>query len=342
MFCVECGREGKLYEHVCADCFLEKHQLVTVPPIIDVVFCTHCESVQKGKHWESYMRRDEALMDAVESHVKLEEGARLSDLEYDINETDPNNLQLTLRLAIAYEDLLAQRTLETHVRLHNSSCDICSRRHGNYFAAIVQFRADNRDLDSEELQDVEELADRKVREMEGSSRAIFMTKKTRTHGGWDFYLSTHDAGKRLAATLAERHGGKVSDSAKLAGRKDGKDQFRMTYSVRIPEYRKGDFIEVGGRLLLVKSIRYNKADTIDLRTWQPTPMTTRELEGARMLGGPDMERSAVLILESELEVQLMDPDTYETVTLKKPAGFRKVGDTVPVVKTESGIFLLPR
>jgi nonsense-mediated mRNA decay protein 3 len=52
--------------------------------------------------------------------------------------------------------------------------------------------------------------------------------------------------------------------------------------------------------------------------------------------------SAVLVADEGRTIQVLDPHTYETVTVKRPE-FLSVepGNEIKIVKTEKGIFVLP-
>ena len=60
------------------------------------------------------------------------------------------------------------------------------------------------------------------------------------------------------------------------------------------------------------------------------------------LGGREDEVTAVLVAIEADMVQVLDPEAYETVLLKKPAFLHAdAGSDVCVIKTAEGLFLLP-
>ncbi len=50
---------------------------------------------------------------------------------------------------------------------------------------------------------------------------------------------------------------------------------------------------------------------------------------------------AVLVAVEDDAIMVLDPETYETVTIKKPVSFiAQSGSEIPVIKTEYGLFAL--
>ena len=65
-----------------------------------------------------------------------------------------------------------------------------------------------------------------------------------------------------------------------------------------------------------------------------------EMRKARVLGGEEMVKTAVLVSENGSEIQVMNPNTYITVDMKKPAGFVP-SDSVYVIDHDDRLYLVP-
>ena len=59
-------------------------------------------------------------------------------------------------------------------------------------------------------------------------------------------------GEEIAREVTGALGGSYTAHPKLAGEKDGRRLYRVTYSVRLPRLQKGDVIEAGGEYLEVR------------------------------------------------------------------------------------------
>jgi len=66
-----------------------------------------------------------------------------------------------------------------------------------------------------------------------------------------------------------------------------------------------------------------------------------KFKNAKHLGNTANAKDAVLISVEEKSIQILDPETFETVTVLKPILFNALpGSEIKVVKTEYGIFAL--
>ena len=78
---------------------------------------------------------------------------------------------------------------------------------------------------------------------------MFITDFAEERGGIDFYLSEKGSAYTIAKKLQERFGGEIKQSSKNVGMKDSRQIFRMTCLIRLPAYRKGDFISLDKTLI---------------------------------------------------------------------------------------------
>jgi nonsense-mediated mRNA decay protein 3 len=226
---------------------------------------------------------------------------------------------------------------EVLVRMKRGVCDRCSRMVGGYYAAIIQFRATGRDATAWELERAHRvIADELDRIRATGNREAFLTKSGAVPGGFDYYLGDIEGTRAVARTLAERSGATVEEHAKLAGRKEGTDLYRVTFLVRIREFAAGDFALVGDRVVQFKQLTRGRAFVVDLATHGTDKVDEETL---RRLGGWEILRDAVLVSQDPAHVQLMDPVSYRTVDVPKPAGWQATGDTVPVVRHEERLYL---
>ena len=68
----------------------------------------------------------------------------------------------------------------------------------------------------------------------------------------------------------------------LQGRKDGKDIYRITFSLRLPEFMPHDIIAHKGRVIEVKKFGKNVTG-VDIETGARFTATSDELDGARLI-----------------------------------------------------------
>jgi nonsense-mediated mRNA decay protein 3 len=66
-----------------------------------------------------------------------------------------------------------------------------------------------------------------------------------TREGLDITIGSQQIGLAISQAVVQRLGGRYSTHPKLIGEKAGKKLFRVTYSVRLPRYIRGDVVRVG-------------------------------------------------------------------------------------------------
>jgi len=234
-FCVECGRVGPTLEGVCADDFQRKHVLVRTPEYVNIVRCAHCNRLEVRGRW-----------------TRQPVGEALPGIVADLAETDP--LVTSVRYAIDVHER-DERTAEIRgtatcavgpwelpvgfgalVRIRSGACPTCSRQKGRFFVGTVQVRAEGRPLTHAEARRAHEVA------AADASGEEFLSEVQAVRGGIDIKVSSNAFAKRVAAEIAKALGGTVGSSATLHTQREGREQYRSTYVVRLFGFQKGDLI----------------------------------------------------------------------------------------------------
>ncbi len=340
MFCVKCGREGPTYESLCVKCFLGSTRFAKIRDHVDLFQCAHCDDFQIEGKWEEFGSVEEAARETALGAVELRKDAEIEDAEIEVVPKDSQNYLVRMRLTIGFQDIEAVEELETIVRLKRGICPRCSKIKGSYYESILQVRTRGRPFPAEEMERILGRIEKLVGGGSGS-RDPFISKAEEVPGGLDVYLSSISLGKSISKELAEDFGGEVKESSSLAGQKDGKEMYRVTYLVRLPAYRVGDIVAQKERLYLVSGIGSQGTRLTDLATHDSMNISNVDLRSARVVGSREDILEAVVLQESEREIQVLDPKSYKTVEVRKPRSFKRSADTVRIFKHEGEIILLP-
>ncbi|MEM0128597.1 MAG: 60S ribosomal export protein NMD3 [Thermoplasmata archaeon] len=236
-FCVVCGRTGRPLEGgVCADCAMDRAELVRPPGRAVVVLCPTCGARWIGAHWEASGRpphlTPEDLLPLVELHPEL--GVR----SVDWREVQANATIHEFRATARVRFRGVERTIEfpLTVRLEQRSCQACSRRSGHYYTAVLQLRgpADGPREKAEALRTrLEAQWTALLSEARSDWRGAIAWTERRPEG-WDVYAQDTLAARSLARLAKQRLEARIQESATLVGRKNGVDVYRVTFCVRIP------------------------------------------------------------------------------------------------------------
>ena len=341
MFCVECGKDETIFQNgVCLSCYLKNMQFSKGPTIMDIKFCPRCSSY---KHKNTWVQED--FDDILRQHIK--DAFSISpELKNVAIQTQCKEQDRILRCMVSITGSLeGQLITEQHpltVRIKRSTCDVCSREAGGYYEAIIQIRAEKRTFPKDELTILRSTVESMINQLQKSGkRGLFITDFDENRQGLDFFLSEKTTAFSIAKKIQEQFGGEFKQSAATAGMKDSKQLYRMTYLVRIPAYRQGDFFSYDKSFFLIVSLHENKVRAIELSTWIEKVIDGKDIQPSKIYGGKELIREMIVVSRSKKDIQLMNPKTYSTIEIRKPT--MELIDTpmVNTVKLDGYLFLVP-
>jgi len=341
MFCVECGKEGKIFrDGLCVSCYLKNYSFSKGPQIIDLSICPHCKSYKYKNIWTSDSF-DNVFKRWIKHLFNISKELKKPEINTEYEE-EKERIICKVIITGFLDDVKIIEEHNTIVRMKKDVCDICSKRFGGYHEAIVQLRADKRNLTEEELINISLHIEVLVRTMqEKGHRGLFITDIGKEHGGIDFYLSDKGVALTITKKIQENYGGEIKKSSKNIGMKDSKQVYRMTYLLRLPSFRKGDFITHKDSFFHISSISRNKVHVFELSEWTEKLFDVKEIENTNILGRDELIKEMILVSQTKEEIQAMDPKTYKTFEVRKPKNISFDSKKIRVVKIEEEIFLLP-
>ena len=233
---------------------------------MDITLCSRCSSYKHKNTWVQ-----EPFDDILKQHIKdafiISPELKNVTIQTQYNEQD-RVLHCMVSISGFLEGHLVTEQHPLTVRIRRNTCDVCSREAGGYYEAIIQIRAEQRTFSKNELKILRSTVETMVGQLQKSGkRGLFITDFDETRQGLDFFLSEKTTAFSIAKKLQEQFGGDFKQSASTAGMKDSKQVYRMTYLVRVPAYRKGDFFSFDNSFFLIISLHDNKVRAIELSTW---------------------------------------------------------------------------
>ena len=336
---------------VCQECFFAEFDLVDAPDRIEVPVCSGCGAVKRGKRWVDVGARDytdvaiDELAETLAIHVDAEEVSWGVDPE----QVDENTIRMHCVVTGAVRGQLREREFTVPVLISRGTCDRCGRIAGEDYAATVQVRARERTPESDEREESISVAHSYVADREDAGdRNAFITEVGERKEGVDIKVSTTQIGQAIADRIVGRFGGRVDHSRTLVTEDgDGDEVYRMAYAVRLPPFRPGDVIDPEGseerNPVVVRSVRGNLKGT-RLRTGEDYEADAEDGDApdATVIGSVEDATAATLVaIEDERAVQVLDPETYETRTVRRPAGVERDDETVDVLKADGTVYPLP-
>ena len=331
--CPRCGQptEGGF----CPQCRAADVRLLTCTPRVTAVYCPVCESQKRGKTWSDLkMPREDLIAELAVSATSIHADAKDIRVTVRPEETGPNKTTCTVDVEAALYGVSVRGTCTTEILWQKESCDRCSRISGGYYEGIVQVRATNRRINAYEREVATKIAEQAEESLQqGGDRFSFISDLQETKDGVDVTVGTQHLGQEIARMVTGALGGRFTTHPKLVGEKEGKALYRITYSIRLPFYQKGDVVVSRGGYFEVRDIDGQRLRVFDLKSGQGR--TLAEDEVVRLLGNVRDAESAIVVYTQPNVVGLMDPKTYQTREVNPvPWTFPVEGQPIRVLRDE--------
>jgi nonsense-mediated mRNA decay protein 3 len=361
-FCPRCGAtidrdaplpgaadpQGDSSVDLCDDCYFEGFEFVDAPDRVEVQVCAQCGAVRRDNRWEDVGARDytDVAVEAVAEELGVHVDAREVSWEVEPEQVDETTIRMHCRFRGVVRGTVREETVTVPVKIGRGTCTRCGRIAGGSYAATVQVRAVDRTPTPHERERAEEIARNYVADREAKGdREAFVTELTETDDGVDVRVSTSQICREVADRVVRQFGGEVSTARRLVTEEDGERVYRMAYVARLPPYKPGDVLSLTDDEgpVLVRSVRGNLKG-VRLTTGERFEATYEEGDHpeATILGTVEDARETTLVaVEDAHAVQVLDPETYESVTVARPDYLDPDAETVRVLKHREGLHVLP-
>ncbi len=341
--CPKCGNDTSLLlSGVCRECFFQNFVLAQLPQVIQARICATCGARFTRGRWTDEDDIGTVVLKTVEDNLSIHEAAENVEVCINPRQLTPHMYKVEVEVVAKVQGETVTTELSSEIRIIRESCEMCSRMSGGYFEGILQIRAAERIPTENELDACLRIVNITIDRMRAKGdRLAFITDTIRSKEGLDLYIGSVNSGRHICKAIIDEMGGTYTESPSLFGQKDGKEIYRITFSMRLPRFTPGDIITVGNRKIVVKHMEKKLTGT-DLTDSSRFIATEDDIVSARYAGHIRDAVNTVLVSEEENELMILDPFTFRTVNVKKPAGFSMPeNEEIPVIKIEDSLFLLP-
>ncbi len=328
MKCASCGRESEY--SVCGRCLAEKVKVVEIPSVIEILACSRCGRYKLDK-W-----RRVGLSDAVSHNlsktVSFHEDFWIESVEFHPvgDEIGRYRIEVSGKL----RDYAYSHSDSFEVRVKKIACKKCSMQAGGYYEAVIQIRADKREISDNELESILGLIYRET-EREDTNPKAFISKLVEKKEGVDVYIGDKKLAQKITRQLTKIFGAELKESISIAGREDGRDLYRFTYLVRLPHYQKGDVVKDGEAIALVLNAEKKKA--VDVYSGKGI-----NLKSPSVIAKRDRLKTTYVLNVDRDVMEILDPESYESISVKKPDFDFQPGDAVYVAKGGDDVVVIHR
>jgi len=347
MFCIECGKEDEeLFKGLCKTCFAAGNSLIHIPPELEVELCAHCSATHVGdKSMETGQSEEELIAETIVRESVPDEDADDVVLEIDLLNQKGSILEILVIASGKVVGVPTKREYKLNVKLNRSVCPECSKYVSGYYEAVLQLRADDRSLESDEIQSADEIIKHQLEKLFPKNRMAYLSQRLELKEGIDYYLGSLKAARKISNSLKENMGGILGESPRLMGRdkSTGKDLYRIWISLRLPFFQKGDFLTHGEHVGQIIDINGRKITIQDLKTMDKTSLSWREYSNLEVVARRDDVKITTVTSKKPTQIQLLHPETYQPLDLDILPRMSEIniGDQVEVVEIKGKIYITP-
>ena len=346
MFCPECGSTDKeMVGDICIDCFLKEFQMIEVPKRIEVQICSHCNSkLEEGKWSEEFIPEEEIIYRALERNIEIADEVSDEHVTLEIKQMKGTIAECCVEIIGEVEGTQIEETHETEVRILKTVCPTCSKLQSGYYESVIQFRADKRDIKTEEYAKADEIVERTLIKQYKKDKLAYCPQIAKLKEGRDYYIGSLKSGRKVVEALKEEFGGIVKESPRLISedKSTGKGLYRIWISIRIPEFEKDDIIKYEDKLIQVKGIDKNRVVGDDIETKKQHHIPLKNMENIEVIKKSDEIETTTIISKSPQIIQILDPVDYSALDLEMKEEYStfNVGDEVKIIKIDYYTYLL--
>jgi len=315
-FCPKCGKPIE-HEGLCNLCRIKNTPWFECDRRVKSTHCPSCGAIKQVNTWTDAERERAALaLDLAKAAVHFHPDVRKPSMDVTVEDNTLNRSTATIALKGLIYNTPVEGTCSIELIWHKEQCDRCNRISGSYYEGIVQVRADGRLPSTYELQMSAGIAQQVEDSLqEGGERLSFIADMSETREGLDITVGSQHIGTLISQGITAQLGGRFTTHPKLVGEKNGRQLYRITYSVRLPRFQKQDVVLSHGRYVEVIRIESNHLKVLDLT--EGIQRSIRESDVERLIGNLRNTQSALVVYADSQVMGILDPETCQTKEFRK-------------------------
>jgi len=339
-FCPKCGKPTQ-NPGLCTDCRIGSTPWFTCDHRVQNTQCPSCGAIKQVNTWtDSNRERSEIAPELAMSAVHFHKDVKKPTMEVRIEDLTVNRSRAMLTLHGTFYKQEVEGTCSVEILWHKEQCDRCNRISGSYYEGVIQVRAEGRLPSTYERQMSTSIAQQIEDSLQaGGERLSFISDMNETRDGVDIIVGSQHIGAKISQGIIAQLGGRYSTHPKLVGEKNGRQLFRITYSVRLPRFQKYDVVAVKNRYYEIERIESHHVRTFDLA--EGSTRSIREDDIERILGNARSAESALVAFAESTTIGIMDPVSCQTHEYRRPGWLEvKAGDHVAVLRDGDNLVIV--
>jgi nonsense-mediated mRNA decay protein 3 len=310
-FCPKCGKPSET-DGLCNQCRIGSTPWFTCDKRVKSTNCPSCGAIKVVNTWtDSAAERADLGPEIAKTAVHFLPEVKKPTIEVTIRDLTVNRSRATLVLHGTLYSKPVEGTCTVEILWHKEQCDRCNRISGSYYEGIVQVRAEGRTPSTFEIQ-ISASAAQQIEDtlQAGGERLSFISDMNEIHDGLDIIVGSQHIGLLISQGIVAQLGGRYTTHPKLVGEKNGRQLFRVTYSVRLPRFQKNDVIRIRNRYYEVLRVESHHLQTTDLK--DGTTKSVREDDIEKIIGNSRNAESGLIVFADGKNMGILDPASSRT------------------------------
>ena len=310
-FCPKCGKPSET-DGLCSQCRIGSTPWFACDNRVQSTNCPSCGAMKVVNTWtDSVAERADLGPEIAKSAVHFHTDVKKPTIEVTIRDLTINRSRAILVIRGILYKKSVEATCTVEILWHKEQCDRCNRISGSYYEGVVQVRADGRTPSTFEIQTAASVAQQVEDTLQaGGERLSFISDMNEIHDGLDIIIGSQHIGYLISQGIIAQLGGRYTTHPKLVGEKNGRQLFRITYSVRLPRFQKNDVIKIGNRYYEVQRVESHHLQTIDLR--DGTVKSIRDDDVEKIIGNSRNAEAGLVVFADGKNMGILDPVSSRT------------------------------
>jgi nonsense-mediated mRNA decay protein 3 len=315
-FCPKCGKPTD-HEGLCNQCRIGNTPWFSCERRVKSTHCPSCGALKIVNTWtDTEHDRAGLAPELAKTAVHFHPDVKKPSMVVSVEDNTLNRSTATITLKGLLYNIPLEGTCSVELVWHKEQCDRCNRISGSYYEGIVQVRAEGRLPSTFELQMSAGIAQQVEDSLQaGGERLSFIADMNENREGLDITVGSQHIGMLISQGITTQLGGRVTTHPKLVGEKNGRQLYRITYSVRLPRFQKQDVLLSHGRYVEVVRVESNHLKVMDLT--EGIPRSIREEDVERLIGNMRNAESALVVFADSNTLGILDPETCQTKEFRK-------------------------
>lgn len=331
-FCPKCGKPSE-EAGLCTSCRIGDTPWFTCDRRVKHTECPSCGAMKQVNTWTDCEKsREELAPELARSAVRFHDDVKKPSIDVSVETISINRSRADLVIrGILYKSPV-EGTCSVEIIWNKEQCDRCNRISGSYYEGIVQVRGEGRIPGTWEIQMATSIAQQVEDSLQaGGERLSFISDMNETRDGLDIIIGSQHIGLMISQGIVAQLGGRYTTHPKLVGEKNGRQLFRITYSVRLPRFQKYDVVAVGKRYLEVERVEAHYVRCRDLQ--DGSQKSVRDDDVGKIIGNSRNAESALVAFADKSAIGIMDPLTHATRELRAIPWMQvRAGDHVSILR----------